>query len=326
MPIPEQLGPSALPSNFSPQCPVGETYTLPPMPLASATPDPAFPPPPITPAEARYQHALPLEIRQSRFCTGAETASWYLDTAGVLSYAEAGGTPSRRQLTPAQIGELMSLLDANQPHQQTFASNPVYRCQAAEVCPLVNDVQVGTGHGGRTGWSERGNLVYPASYTRTMDELLAKLTAFGQAAPSASQHTYLAEFSVVLFDAAGQPIGTRYRLLRDGRLNGFLPPGTDAESAAKIGRTVTSAELNTFRSLLQRLDPVSAYQAAVPDADTGAELAGQTLWHFELESATGSQGMTIYSGKLPATDAGRALSASLAELERHLAALLEVPD
>lgn len=324
---PKELGPTAVPSNFSPNCPVGGTYTLPPLTGPNSTPppiDPRFPPPPLTPFQARYQHSLPIDIIQSRFCSGAMVKHWYVDTAGVLTVVTpADPKGESRQLSAAQTAELVALLDAGQLHQWT--DTQIYRCQAAEVCPLVNNVHVGTdSNGGQNSWSERGNLVYPEVYQQGMQALLDKLEAFYSDAPlTQSKHVYRPSLGVTLLDGSGQPAGTRFLLTPDGWLRASLPPGISPDEAFKQAHVLSAEQQTSFRSLLQSLDPATQYDN-LPGTSNQAPYqqpaTGETIWNFDFEPSinTNYGGSSIYSSRIPDTTAGKALRADLARIEAQL--------
>lgn len=324
---PQELGPTAIPSHFSPNCPVGETYTLPPLSGPDSTPppiDPRFPPPPLTPFQVRYQHTLPIDITQSRFCSGETVRRWFVDKAGVLTVITPGSPQEEsRQLTPAQTGELLALLDTDQLHQWT--QSEVYRCQAAEVCPLVNQVDIGTGNNGEhTSWTERGNLVYPEVYQQGMQALLDKLEAFYSGAPSTQRKPiYRPSLGVTLLDGSGQPAGTRFLLTPDGWLRASLPPGISAEAAYQLGHQLSAEQQTHFRALLQTLDPVGQY-ANLPGTSNQSPYqqpaTGETIWNFDFEPSisTSYGGSSIYSSRIPNTAAGQALRADLARIEDQL--------
>lgn len=324
---PQELGPTAIPSNVSPNCPAGETYTLPPLTGPNSTPpplDPRFPPPPLTPFQARYQHSLPLDITQSRFCSGAMVKHWYVDTAGVLTVITPDAPKGEsRQLSAAQTAELVALLDADQLHQWT--DTQLYRCQAAEVCPLVNAVHIGTGSdGGQTGWSERGNLVYPEIYQQGMQALLDKLEAFYSVAPvTQSKHIYRPSLGVTLLDGSGQAAGLRFLLTPDGWLRAALPAGISPDESSKRGKQLTAEQRTSFRSLLQTLDPMSQYDN-LPGTSNQTPYqqpaTGETIWNFDFEPSinTSYGGGSIYSSRIPDTAAGQALRTDLARIEAQL--------
>lgn len=333
---PDILGPTALPSHFSPACPAGSTYTPPPFtgPMATAQPiDPRFPPPPLAPHEVRYQFALPLEIRQSNFCGGTVTSHWNIDSTGVLSMTGPGQTtPTRRQLNSAQIAELMTLLDERQPQQ--WMQTEVYRCQAAEVCPMVHHVQVSSVQGSSTGWQERGNLAYPEIYQQTMTSLMQKLTAFLQAAPlSQSPYTYRSAIYMGSSNATGQSLGTQYKLTRHGQLNGFIAFGTPLEVSQAKAIQLSSAQQQEFRELLQQIDPLTRYRQWVPDPSVWTPVqpstvpGPETTWGFEMEATAGNWDVnptaSISSKYIPDTEAGRALRADLTRLTALLDKWLE---
>lgn len=316
---PSALGPTAVPSSFSPQCPIGEGYTI-PYPSPVATPIPAepnlFPPPPMTPFSVTHTFTLPFELSQNRFCDPAQAEHWVIDSRGVLSHQKQGEALTRVQLTTAQINAILNLINQEQPHQMTAQFEPLYRCQAAEICPLEHSVSVGTGNGGQSGWSDRGNLIYPERYNETMAQLVEWLQQAQNENPVASSpYTYRSALSMRSFDTQEKVTGTGYVLLPGGNLTRLQNNVKDAEIL------LNPSQQASFQVLLQGLDPLKQYEAFFEGETPTNPLAGNTLWGFEYEHFSqlpGPYGGSIGLQQMPNTPAAESLKADLQRLIQQL--------
>lgn len=338
-PPPEQVGPTAVPSSFSPQCPIGETYTLPlPSPQATASQAPPFPPyppgmpgynpapypapvisTPPPPGSMRYTFTLPLDISQQRFCGTGSPRHWFIDTAHVLNYQIGNQPPQRIQLSKPQTDDMLELLNTTQPQQWAFTPM-AYRCQAAELCPLEQSIRVGRENGGETGWNDRGNLAYPEDYTQAMTQLIEKIEKARQNSPTASsRQSYQPALTFRHFDAEAQVTGSSYVLLSDGTLRAY-------EERVQLKEIRLSPEQQTdFQERLQGLAPMETYARLVDDVDAPRDLANETLWVFEyvrIERISGPHGGSIALSTLPNTPEGNALKAGLDALVDQLKAYL----
>jgi hypothetical protein len=316
---PEQVGPTAVPSGFSPQCPVGDTYTLPiPSPQATAPPAPFPTPPP--PYLMRYTFALPLEMSQHRFCGTGTARQWFIDTHRVLSYQEGNQAAQRIQLSSTQTEAIIQLLNTAQPQQWVYPSEPVYRCQAAEVCPLEHSVRLGTENGGQTGWSDRGNFVYPEAYTQTIAQLIEKIESARQSSPLASSaQTYQPALTFRRFNAAERVTGPSYVLLPEGTLRAY-------QDNVEVQTVRLSPEQQTdFQERLQVLSPMETYARLVSDVNAPQELANETFWQFEYVrtgAIPGPYGGSIALSTLPDNAEANALKTNLEALVNQLKAYL----
>lgn len=317
---PEQVGPTAIPSGFSPQCPAGETYTLPlPIPQATA---PQYPfPTPLPPYLMKYTFALPLEVSQSSFCGTGTPRHWFIDSAQVLSYQEGNQAPQRIQLNATQTQEMIQLLNTAQPQQWAYAPEPVYRCQAAEICPLEQHISVGTDNGGQTSWSDRGNLAYPEAYTQTITQLIEKIESARQSSPNASSaQTYQSALAFRRFNAAEQITGTSYVLLPEGTLRAYQ----DNVEVKEI--RLSPEQQANFQERLQSLAPMEAYARLVSDVNTPQNLANETFWQFEYVRTGpiyGSYGGSIALSTLPDTPEATTLKTNLDKLVNQLKAYFD---
>lgn len=325
---PTEVGPTAVPSSFSPQCPVGEGYSIPyPSPVATPIPTASSmtPPPPLAPHQVVHNFALPFELSQHRFCDPSQFEHWAIDTQGILMHQAHDAPITRVQLTSDQINDLLALLNQNQPQQQTVQFEPLYRCQAAEICPLENSVSVSTATGGHTGWSDRGNLIYPERYTQTLNQIVDLLETARRDNPATDvEHTYQSAMSMRSFNAQERVTGTSYVLLPTGDLRRLQDNTQEAEIL------LTPAQQESFRKLLQTLDPIKQYEALFnSDQIPTHDLAGNTLWGFEYErfsNIPGAYGGTVGTLQMPDTPAAEALKADLQQLLDQLKAFFETAE